>query len=369
MKSYTTLRNLYGTFTKNTASANLTLGDQLINDSYRRIISFTDWPFLAITRNLTTIAGTQAYNLPYDTGQVRSVSVTVGSYKYVPREVISREEWDRINQVTVSSDMPTRFFIYNNQLLLFPTPVANRLAYDAQTGNFTVGLTLTGGTSGATATITADQDSGTTGTLTLSSIVGVFQDNEIITDSSTGSATANGGTGNTITVNSKRNVKDLSIADYTTGTIVSVANGGTAVVGTGTSWTTKMAGRYIRITDSDVANAGDGYWYEIASVGSATTLTLSRAYGGATISAATVAYTIGQMPLLPENYEVLPVYEATSVYWGLNPDKNNRQKFYGDKFKEGLVELKKVFSSVTTNVVLDDGVTWNPANPNLTVTL
>jgi hypothetical protein len=66
------------------------------------------------------------------------------------------------------------------------------LAYDAQTANFTVGATLTGGTSGATATIVVDSDSGATGTLTLDNIDGVFQDNETITDSAGGSATANG---------------------------------------------------------------------------------------------------------------------------------------------------------------------------------
>jgi hypothetical protein len=66
------------------------------------------------------------------------------------------------------------------------------LAYDAQTANFTVGLVITGATSGATARITADSDSGGTGTLTVKDIIGVFLDNEIITDTSTGSATVNG---------------------------------------------------------------------------------------------------------------------------------------------------------------------------------
>lgn len=66
------------------------------------------------------------------------------------------------------------------------------LAYDTQTANFTAGATLTGASSGATARIQADSDSGTTGTLTLTDISGEFLDNEIITDSSGGSATANG---------------------------------------------------------------------------------------------------------------------------------------------------------------------------------
>lgn len=66
------------------------------------------------------------------------------------------------------------------------------LNYDSQTGNFTKGKTLTGATSGATAVIQNDSDSGGTGSLTLIDIIGAFVDNEIITDGFGGSATANG---------------------------------------------------------------------------------------------------------------------------------------------------------------------------------
>lgn len=67
-----------------------------------------------------------------------------------------------------------------------------RLAYDTQTGNFTVGQVVTGGTSNATGTIVQDLDGGSTGTLVLSGVSGTFQDNETITDPITGSAAANG---------------------------------------------------------------------------------------------------------------------------------------------------------------------------------
>ena len=67
----------------------------------------------------------------------------------------------------------------------------NTLPYDAQSGNFTVGLMVTGATSGATAKIIGDVDAGATGTLTLQQISGIFVDNEVITDTSTGSATVN----------------------------------------------------------------------------------------------------------------------------------------------------------------------------------
>ena len=72
------------------------------------------------------------------------------------------------------------------------TPVTQKLAYDGQSGNFTVGQIVTGTTSGAVGTIDSDTDAGATGTLVLSSVVGVFEDNEALTDPITGAAVANG---------------------------------------------------------------------------------------------------------------------------------------------------------------------------------
>jgi len=55
-----------------------------------------------------------------------------------------------------------------------------KLKFDAQTGSFTPGNTITGATSGATATIVAVYQSGGIGYLYLSNISGTFQDDEII---------------------------------------------------------------------------------------------------------------------------------------------------------------------------------------------
>lgn len=80
-----------------------------------------------------------------------------------------------------------------------PHRVSRTLAYDGQTGNFATGLVVTGGISGATATILEDSDGGGAGTLTLGDISGTFVDNETITDSATGSATVNGTLGYAVT--------------------------------------------------------------------------------------------------------------------------------------------------------------------------
>lgn len=72
------------------------------------------------------------------------------------------------------------------------TRPGSQLGYKTQTANFTVGSTLTGTTSGATARITGDTDGGATGTLVLKDIIGVFLDNEELTDAAGGLAIADG---------------------------------------------------------------------------------------------------------------------------------------------------------------------------------
>lgn len=74
------------------------------------------------------------------------------------------------------------------------TAAINEVGYDALTGEFTVGETVTGGTSGATAEILSIEPlSSVAGTLKIGAITGgPFQDNEALTDGDTGAATADG---------------------------------------------------------------------------------------------------------------------------------------------------------------------------------
>lgn len=120
------------------------------------------------------------------------------------------------------------------------------LSYDTQVVNFTVGSLLTGQTSGATARILADSDSGTFGTLTLREIVGEFIDNETITDGAGGIALANNALvpqsvtllGSVLRVRDREDVAGWT-ADF-------VANGGevelrvTGAAATTIEWTTRV---------------------------------------------------------------------------------------------------------------------------------
>ena len=161
--------------------------------------------------------------------------------------------------------------------------------------------------------------------------------------------------GLTITIEYLAQAKDMTADDYTTGTIDAVANGSTTVTGSGTSWTSAMAGRYLQITS-------DGYWYKIASVTNSTTLELDIPYEGTTLtSPAGEAYRIGECPLIPEAYQSLLWYKPVSVYYQMKGDER-RARYYssGEMRAPGLYEsvlrdmIRELGSQTTQNVQTDD---------------
>ncbi len=111
---------------------------------------------------------------------------------------------------------------------------------------------------------------------------------------------------NTITMLHHRVVRDMTAADYATGTITTLANGGTAVTGSATVWTAAMVGRYFKID-------ADSFWYEIASFSTTTSIALKKKYQGTAIAAGSSSYTIGEMPLLPESYHELLVWRPLAI--------------------------------------------------------
>lgn len=175
----------------------------------------------------------------------------------------------------------------------------------------------------------------------------------------------------TITVNGLRRYKDLTLADYTTGTVDIITNADETVVGSGTTWTSPMAGRWLKVTESNTATAaGDERWYEIDSVTDTTNLELVKKYEGTSLTTgAAAAYTIGQVGLLPEDYQLLPVYDALRHYFGSIKPEPRRAAFYDNLFKEDYRNLTANWGSASKNPTLDRGDETRPLNPNLTVTL
>ncbi len=146
-------------------------------------------------------------------------------------------------------------------------------------------------------------------------------------------------------------LRDVTIDDYTTGGILTATTASTAIVGEGTAWTASMAGRYIRITDTDAADGGDEYWYEIASVADATHITLTKNYQGTSITSGTAAYTIGQITYEPETYQMAPIYRALAQYWDFKEDMTLSQRYW--RLYDGGVEagLSKEYGGLVSQAL------------------
>lgn len=174
---------------------------------------------------------------------------------------------------------------------------------------------------------------------------------------------------NALVIPYKRGFADLSIADYTTGTVDAITNGSTTVAGDSTVWTAPMAGRFLKVTPTNVvATSGDGLWYEIASRSADVTIALTRNYLGTSLtSAAAAAYIIGQMSPLPETYQILPTLKAAEQYW--LPKGDPRANDFAARYDRLLKQMTKDFGTKTTSPVIDDGTETNIINPNLTVSL
>jgi len=172
--------------------------------------------------------------------------------------------------------------------------------------------------------------------------------------------------GSTISLNSKVRVIDLNTADITSSTITTLANASTALT-VSAGLTTQMAGFWIRPTYSTTANTGDGVWYELSSVTSATVGTLVRKYGGQSIAAGTAACTISQMPLLPEAHQDLLVIHGAFRYW--TKEKDERALAYKNMLDEGVKEMFRTYGFNDLSMVIDNGDDEPITNPNLTISL
>lgn len=292
MLTYTTRRNLYGVLTDDSSTTNLTNGDTLMNAITRRILALKPWPFLEATKDINTVASQAFYDLPANYGKLLGEPyITASSTRYQPKKCPTRAMWDKLNQVSSSSNIPEYYYIFGQQLGIYPTPS------------------------------TADLP---------------------------------------ITIPYSLMVKDLSVADYTTGTITAIANADTTVTGDSTVWTGK-AGQYIKLPD--------GLWYEIDSVTSATELELAKAYEGTTVAAATESYTIGELSKLPYGFEDIPVYRAAQIYFTSIQADTVKAELYKNFYIDGLTDLVRNHSGKTFDPVISYGNDDAIINPNLSVRL
>lgn len=158
--------------------------------------------------------------------------------------------------------------------------------------------------------------------------------------------------GNTITMNYKTRVRDLSQANYSTGT-VSITSATANVTGFSTVWTQSMDDQWFKVSFSstDAAN-GDNQWYQIDSITDSTHLVLKNPYTGASVTGG--SYIIGEASILPEDYQDLPLYRMGYIYYTTRFPDATRAQLYKGLWEDGLKALDEEYGAKTTNVVLPD---------------
>lgn len=364
MRSYTNLRNYFGSISQNTSTTNLTLADQMINDAYRYLLQ--KYFFNEASYSIQTVGNQQEYRLPYNFSKLKTGTVTVGSLKWNPIEVLTRREWDDLNVFPYYADIPANFYIYGNRFNLWPIPStgSTTIVYSGLTGTLTSGDTITEGTN--TGTI-----------LTIDTSANSMQVAVTIGSTfSAGAFTTSGGAsgtivstsitaGNIITFNYQKRVPDLSLADYSIGTVTATVDSLT-ITGSGTSWLTafsptagnvELLNLWIRIPTP----SGDGEWYQIASIDSATQITLMQPYQGNTVAGA--SYTIGQMPVLLEDFHDLVVYRPLMIYFSSIQKDIEKAEQFKTLYEEGIKKLDEYAGTKSLNVNLGERITQ--INPNL----
>lgn len=149
---------------------------------------------------------------------------------------------------------------------------------------------------------------------------------------------------------------------YATGTI-SVSNGGTTITGSGTTFTSSMARRFIKPT-------GAKYWYEIKTFNSTTGLTLVNNYQEATVSG--VTFQIAELLRLPTGLHYAPVYGAAEIYYRPTNGKkaDEYSSMYAREMEMGANKRSKTKGGVMVGKpvgVVDYRVPRNYPKQNLTM--
>lgn len=170
---------------------------------------------------------------------------------------------------------------------------------------------------------------------------------------------------NLVSFNYKSRVPNLTYADYSVGTIAAVTAGSNIITGATTMWSVYPQNvdlSYVNLMIQVTPPNGDGFWYPIQRFTSATSVTLNLPVVNAP-SATSTAYTIGQFPILQEDFHDMIVYGALLVYFGSIKKDPDQFKLYKTLYDEKLDLLKAYAGTKSVNV--DLGAQPIPANPNL----
>jgi hypothetical protein len=138
--------------------------------------------------------------------------------------------------------------------------------------------------------------------------------------------------GDTVRIYFTKRVRDLSVADYTTGTLTTVVNDQT-ITGAGTTWVGRMVGRWLKIT-STVEDIGD-MWFEIESVTDTTHLEIKE---NMPVALAGASYTIAEMIPFMDGFENIAYCYALDKFYQMK-EMVVMAREYERAWKEAQIEM------------------------------
>lgn len=284
MITWSQLRQRYQDFTKLATTAHVTFGDSMLNYAHQELVEAGNYNFREFVKNITSILDRYYYPLPPSYGQMREVTWVDGTNEYPLDEVVSWKEWNYLrSSSTGSGTPPTHYFVVKGAV-----------------GNTSMEIWVWPTPSEASKTLRC----------TFNKIV-----------------------------------PNMSVVDYTTGTITAT-NGSATIAGSATTvWTSAMVGRSIQLPD--------GYWYDIIAVGAVNSLTIHTEYQGTTTAGAT--YTIAEVPLVPENFQDAIWQYAVGMYFAKERQLED-STYWKTLYEMVATKINNKTKSRTTSQIMHNGV-------------
>lgn len=358
------------TFTSGSTAISWTGGLSNAQSAYVRTFAAS-----SSTVSLTTITtvGVQNYPLPANISKIKDFTVSVGQLVYTPNEVKTRYDWDQLNALPYTSDIPNNYYIYGSNdgptLGIWPIPssTGNIVTFNYKTRipdlnyfDFSVGFIATNGATKGSTAVTGSGTNWTGFTTTFSN------------------TPATGDTSGTLTqVWAGVSTIQLFVFSNTDQRYVTLTQGSNSV-----TWSTPLTAAAtttanvfgfpsaIDVTSSNLflqipAPRGDGLWYQIQTFNSTTSITLVEPIVNDQKLSGTNSglYVIGQIPLLSEDFHDMICDGALMIYFStIVPDKNKYEQF-ARLYNEKLELLSEYAGVKALNVDLGSGNYLQ--NPNL----
>lgn len=250
--------------------------------------------------------GFQSYRLPAGISKITDMTITVGQLKFTPARIATRQQWDNVNFLPYTSDIPNYYFIYGPYINFWPVPstTGNQITFNYKTR---------------------------------------------VPDLST-AYVFNNATGTQYNTSTQSPSNGVICFDYQQGTITSAADDAITITGSGTKWVTAQgaSGGLGMPSGVDMGQQnlalrinppqGDGLWYPIQQFTNDTSLTLATPIQNS-FSLTGATYSIGQVPLMykSEDFHEMLVYGALLVYFStIVPDPNKYKQFDAEYKKREL---------------------------------